>query len=413
MSAVEDPFHRRVSLAEERVANGIRSLKAVGSATPFDFSVMPLAEVAAHETAWRALANSAAEPNPFYRPDFLLPIVDYLQPTDPRVLLVRKNGRLTGAFPLVRTTVGFGFSGRYDAVYYHDYGPVGTPLVDRDMLDVTADALYRAARREIPRGLIMHLDADGPVFRAMCRAAEHHGLPPFILDRFERAALDATQDIDHFRKTALTRKKRKELARQYRRLSELGPVRAHVHTDRASVAGAFERYIALEALGWKGRRETALGSDTGRMQHVADIINAFALGGRIRIDEVAVGNEVIASLISFVDGNRLFTWKIAYREDFARYSPGNQLILGLTGSLLDDPAVVTADSLAAPDHPMIDHLWRERLSVVQVYFPLRRGLQRPPVLMQADRMAYRTARSTAKHLMKKLNRPRTRTTEGS
>ena len=56
-------------------------------------------------------------------------------------------------------------------------------------------------------------------------------------------------------------------------------------------------------------------------------------------------------------------WKIAYDEGFARFSPGVQLLLDVTQTLLDDSAIARADSCATADHPMIDHVWRERLAL--------------------------------------------------
>jgi hypothetical protein len=45
----------------------------------------------------------------------------------------------------------------------------------------------------------------------------------------------------------------------------------------------------------------------------------------------------------------------------ARSSPGVQLVCELTDSLLAAPEPARVDSCAAPGHPMIDHVWRERL----------------------------------------------------
>jgi hypothetical protein len=38
-----------------------------------------------------------------------------------------------------------------------------------------------------------------------------------------------------------------------------------------------------------------------------------------------------------------------------------QLLLDVTQALLDDGTIARADSCATADHPMIDHIWRERL----------------------------------------------------
>ena len=60
-------------------------------------------------------------------------------------------------------------------------------------------------------------------------------------------------------------------------------------------------------------------------------------------------------------GDTAWFWKIAYEEALARFSPGVMLATDVTEALLANPTVTRADSCAAPDHPMIDRLWRERL----------------------------------------------------
>jgi hypothetical protein len=50
-------------------------------------------------------------------------------------------------------------------------------------------------------------------------------------------------------------------------------------------------------------------------------------------------------------------------------------MMELTDALLADDAVAFADSCATPDHPMIDHLWRERIAVADMMIALRPGAQ--------------------------------------
>jgi hypothetical protein len=40
-----------------------------------------------------------------------------------------------------------------------------------------------------------------------------------------------------------------------------------------------------------------------------------------------------------------------------------QLLLEVTRTLLDDDSIARSDSCTTPDHPMIDHIWRERLTL--------------------------------------------------
>jgi hypothetical protein len=67
---------------------------------------------------------------------------------------------------------------------------------------------------------------------------------------------------------------------------------------------------------------------------------------------------------------RAHFWKTAFNEKFATLSPGVQLTLELTETQLADPRVLMTDSCAAPDHPMIDRLWPDRMSLVDVMVDL-------------------------------------------
>jgi hypothetical protein len=50
-------------------------------------------------------------------------------------------------------------------------------------------------------------------------------------------------------------------------------------------------------------------------------------------------------------------------------------LLEVTQGLLDDRSVARADSCATADHPMIDHIWRERVGLADRL--MRLGPQRP------------------------------------
>ena len=78
---------------------------------------------------------------------------------------------------------------------------------------------------------------------------------------------------------------------------------------------------------------------------------------------LVLAGHAIAALIVLRSGDTAWCWKIAYDERHARASPGVQLMLHATSALLADPSLAQVDSCAAPDHPMIDQIWRERLAL--------------------------------------------------
>jgi len=74
-----------------------------------------------------------------------------------------------------------------------------------------------------------------------------------------------------------------------------------------------------------------------------------------------------------------YSFKTAFDEDYARFSPGMLLQLeNLT--LIERPDIYWADSCAVEGHPMIERLWRDKRRMVSrniaIGGPLRRAVFR-------------------------------------
>ena len=70
-------------------------------------------------------------------------------------------------------------------------------------------------------------------------------------------------------------------------------------------------------------------------------------------------------LANFVTPPGACSFKTAFDENFARFSPG--VLLQLENlAMLENPQVEWTDSCAAADHPMIDRIWRERRAIGRV-----------------------------------------------
>jgi len=92
-------------------------------------------------------------------------------------------------------------------------------------------------------------------------------------------------------------------------------------------------------------------------------VSGLAAHGQARVDSMFLNGQPIAVCVTLMSGSTAWCWKIAYSEGVSRYSPGVQLVLDLTEKLLADQTVARTDSCATSGHPMIDHVWRERLAV--------------------------------------------------
>ena len=80
-------------------------------------------------------------------------------------------------------------------------------------------------------------------------------------------------------------------------------------------------------------------------------------------------------LANFISPPGSYSYKTAFDERYARFSPG-VLLQRENLALLDRDGIDWCDSCAAADHPMIDHIWRERRLVGRLSIAIGGGLRR-------------------------------------
>ena len=165
--------------------------------------------------------------------------------------------------------------------------------------------------------------------------------------------------LDH----AIPHKKRKELRRLRKRLADAGTLTSTTTADPSALTAALLDFLALEASGWKGRAGTAAQRNDAVRCFVLEAVSALAAEGKASVSRLALDGRAIAAIVTLRSGDAAWCWKIAYDETFSRGSPGVQLLLDVTDDLLADTSIARADSCATADHPMIDHIWRERLAL--------------------------------------------------
>ena len=140
----------------------------------------------------------------------------------------------------------------------------------------------------------------------------------------------------------------------------------------ADVADALETFLVLEASGWKGQRGTALLCDEGDAAFIRRATAALALHGQCEIVTLHAGETAIASAIVIRHRNHAYYYKIGVDERFAKYSPGVQLTLDLTQAMCADRAISLVDSTAGAGNAMIEPIWQRRLTIGDLFIPLRR-----------------------------------------
>jgi hypothetical protein len=248
----------------------------------------------------------------------------------------------------------------------HPYAPLGTPLVDRDLAQPTIAAWldHLALRTDLPKLMLLPLcPIEGAFAQAFDSALARRGDRCVLFGTHRRALLMPADERASYVERAVGSKKLKELRRQKRRLGDAGVVMWSIASESAALASALQDFLDLEAGGWKGRAGTAAKSDPEIRAFMEAAVPQLACDGKARIARLFLDARPIAAIILLRSGDTEWCWKIAYDESVAQASPGVQILIDVTQALLDDMSVTRADSCATPDHPMIDHIWRERLAL--------------------------------------------------
>jgi CelD/BcsL family acetyltransferase involved in cellulose biosynthesis len=343
------------------------AVSARADAMPVRAVIRPAGEaVDALRAEWATLAERAAEPNAFAEHWFVAASLKTIEPgRDIHLVEVRRGSRLIGLL-LVEVTRGYArLPVRIVRNWCHDQAFLGTPLVaagEERAFWAAAVAAIDAA--DWAPGLIhlCRLAEDGPVHRGLAGAA--------VVHRRQRAFLKSNLGSAAYYEQAVRPKKRKELRRLRNRLAELGRLETRLLDDPAELPAWCDAFLALEQAGWKGRVGTALAAAPAAETFFREALAAAWDAGRLQFRRLDLDGRPIAMLVNFLTPPGGFSFKTAFDESFAQYSPGVLIQLDNL-DVLDDPAIAWMDSCAAQDHPMIDSLWTGRRSIVRATVRLR------------------------------------------
>ncbi len=323
--------------------------------------------------AWRGLADRAASPNAFLRPEFVVPAATHL-PTEStngavRLLTASRGDRLLCVLPLVR--------GRWRHVplpavgaWVHDQQGLATPLLaGGDDLSAAASCLVAAVSRVAPRARLLGLDEQTtglPGDLALEQALGGAGWTPTQWGSYERALLVREGDRvdghgtagpadlrDLVAEPSRLRTKRRRLER------DVGPLRVIDASAPADAADAAETFLRLEDAGWKGRAGTSMLQRRGEADMLRDVVRLAASAGSLRLLVLAGREGPLATQLDLVSGDTQFHWKTAYDERWQRMSPGRLLLTHVLERFAASD-LSRLDGCTVEGHPVLDALFPGR-----------------------------------------------------
>ncbi len=352
---------------------------------------------------WEALCRRCAEDSVYYAPHYMLPLLDTVAAeTDVRVVTGWDGGRLIALLPVVLKRLPVPGLTAAGQAWRTGYTFNCLPLLDAGQPVKAATAILDGLTG-LSRGewLLPELNAEGAVCTAFRRALDKRKAPFSVMARFERASLSIGQSFQEHMMQRVSSKRRRDLARNRRRLEEIGNLSLLTETAGPGLAEAVQVFLQLEASGWKGDRGTALACTPATRAFAEQAFGPSGGVGTSRVDLLLLDGQPIAAGVIVFSGTTGFTVKGAYDESFANYGAGLILEQEVIKSFLTERWAGRLDAATNGSH-VIDYLWPDKVSVVNLVFSLAESgaSSRLKTLLMTNKLAS-DAKSHLKRILKR------------
>lgn len=321
--------------------------------------------------AWEDLCGRAVEDNVYYSPRYARALLESVDSDkDVGVAVVWDSETLIAFLPFTRAMFGVPGIRPSARAWETKYTYSCTPLLDRVRKSEAAEALV-GVMESISKSewIVPSLNVKGEACEALVLALEQREVPWGFSNRFSRAVLEAGRSFEEHLKRHVSSNRRKGLARNRRRLEELGPVAHECHCSGEGLERAVSAFLAIEASGWKGKRRTALACDERTRKFAIDAFTGDKTSSICRADVLTLNGTPIAVSLIALAGRTGFTVKAAYDESYRSYAAGLLLELEVVRSFLSGNWASKLDGATAGDH-VLDGLWSGRNEVADLIFSL-------------------------------------------
>lgn len=354
---------------------------------------------------WAALADRALEPNPFNDPRFLVPAARTLpEAAELRVLFVTRGEQLVGAWAFTREK-------KYAGIPIPHLSTGGTfmvgtvpwrhPVVDRDDPASTLAAMLEGLAGVGLPGLLdlQHIPADGPLAHALAeairrvdgsvRVRSRSSWPLVVPSADDIPAPDAMGDVRALLSPpSVTGTRRKKAMRSIRYLEDAvgAPLSVEDWSDRPDAA---ERYMDLQAAGWKGdvSRGGAAMRVSGRAGWFSEMSAGFQASGHLIALAMMAGDRPLYISMYLQGGDTLYGLYDAYEEEFAKFSPGRIGRSATRNAALTRSGVRVLDPCVGAWSPEDENVYRQTRPQVSLIVADRR--MTPRLVLNATPIARR------------------------
>jgi len=179
--------------------------------------------------------------------------------------------------------------------------------------------------------LRLHGLPEGEFTDALARHLEALRCRCTVLRNWGHSRVKVEQPWEQYFRTGLSRDTRQEVARQGRRLADLGSVDWSNSDSSTSAMAGLEAFMEVEKQSWKREAGETIASDPTLVAFYGDLIGSFAAAGMAAVTVLRLNGAPIAAALG-LSTRRLVALKTSFDQRFAKYSPGSQLFTHVTAN---------------------------------------------------------------------------------
>jgi len=351
----------------------VASLRGAGVIQYYCKEATSLEEIDPHVAAWKDLERRSLGDNFYLSPHVLMANLRQVGNVAPfHVVFVygREDGgdRMVACAPFSLLAPTSGRPAATLASFASPYSYLSGVLLDRDHAAAALSAIWDWVERpKQPWQLVMLrlMNNRSPTWALLQKELDRRGRERWVKDRSPRAVLKRASSFEaHIARWSTSR--RKGYRQNRRRLERLGTVEVVVHRDLVAVPDLAERFMDLEARGWKGQGGTAMAQLPSASAYFTQVTKASDEQGRLFFIELKLDGKPIGMTSNFVVGHTMFAFKSAYDPDFKQCSPGTLAEIETIRMFYETPELLAADGgTHGPSY--LDSYWQDQILMPVVY----------------------------------------------
>ncbi|MEQ9519278.1 MAG: GNAT family N-acetyltransferase [Parvibaculum sp.] len=351
---------------------------------------------------WEALIENALEENAYYARQYVDALLTHVETRKVKALSVWAGERLIALLPFVTDRWRWFGVSKAHVAWKTPFSTLTAPLVDRNHKDLAVAGLLKGMSDQGGAWLFPELTLEGEAHQALAREWDKSGITRQVFAHFDRAIMVHGSDFELHRRTIFSKKRRKEMERVRKRLSDLGEITETHATSGPELDEAVEEFLRIEASGWKGDRGTALASDEKTKAFARAAFGDRDGKALARADLLLLNGTAIAAYLTVQSGTTGFTIKCAFDEAYRSQGIGLILFENMIRNFLSGDWANKLDSAANEGH-MIGALYNSTIAMgdLLVYGP---EVLIPFALITALETIRRKIRATAKSAWLRLHK---------